>query len=227
MAQDHWRTFGDSRDDPRTSILIDKRLNSNHIFSAATNRTMPSPLTLETERFVLRPPLKKDIPSIIKHMESPSISANTLQIPFPYSRKDAMIWVTKSKQEIVKRLSYTFCIIHKKSNNMIGVISLHMNTDHNRAEAGYWIAEPHWNKGMATEALVRIMEFGFKEVGLNKILATHLVENPSSGRVMIKAGMIREGKLRDHFLKGAKYITVIQYAMTASAYDKLQSKKRK
>lgn len=188
---------------------------------------MPSAFTLETERFILRPPLKKDIPTIIKHMQHPSISANTLHIPYPYSKIDAMTWVTKSKQEIVKGLSYTFCIIYKKTNEMIGAIGLHMNTDHNRAEAGYWIAVPYWNKGVATEALIRILEFGFKEVGLNKIYATHLVENPSSGRVMIKAGMTKEGKLREHYQKGSNYITVIQYAMTSSLYDKLKLKKKK
>ena len=110
---------------------------------------------------------------------------------------------------------------------MIGAIGLHMNSDHNRAEAGYWIAEPYWNNGVATEALVRIMEFGFKEVKLNKIFATHLVDNPSSGRVMIKAGMTKEGRLREHYQKGPKYITVIQYAMTLSTYDKLHKKKKK
>ena len=188
---------------------------------------MPSAFTLETDRFVLRPPLKKDIPTILKHMQQPSISATTLHIPFPYSRKDAMIWVTKSKQEIVRGLSYTFCIIHKNTNEMIGAIGLHMNPEHNRAEAGYWIAVPYWNQGIATEALVRIMEFGFKEIGLNKIFATHLVENPSSGRVMIKAGMTKEGKLREHYQKGSKYITVNQYAMTASSYEKWKSLKKK
>ena len=188
---------------------------------------MPSAFTLETDRFILRPPLKKDIPTILKHMQQPSISANTLHIPFPYSRKDAMTWVTKSKQEFVKGLSYTFCILDKKKHEMIGAIGLHMNSDHNRAEAGYWIAEPYWNNGVATEALVRIMEFGFKEVKLNKIFATHLVDNPSSGRVMIKAGMTKEGRLREHYQKGPKYITVIQYAMTLSTYDKLHKKKKK
>src|SRR5689334_19332864 len=144
---------------------------------------MPSAFTLETDRFVLRPRLKKDIPTIIKHMQQPSISANTLHIPFPYSRKDAMIWVTKSKQEFVKGLSYTLYIPNKKMNDVIRAIRLHMNPEHNRAELVYWIAVPYWNKSEATKALVRIMEFGYREIRLNKIFATHLVENPSSGRV--------------------------------------------
>jgi [ribosomal protein S5]-alanine N-acetyltransferase len=188
---------------------------------------MPSPFRLETDRFILRPPLKKDIPTIIKHLNQPVISQTTLHIPYPYSRKDAMIWVTKNKQEIIKGLSYTFAIIHKKTNQMIGAIGLHLNDEHNRAEVGYWIAVSHWNQGVATEALIRILEFGFLKLELNKIYATHLVKNPSSGRVMIKAGMTREGKLIEHYRKGEEYITVIQYGMTASAYHKRMMKKSK
>jgi len=188
---------------------------------------MASQFRLETDRFILRPPLKKDIPTIVKHLNQKAISDTTLHIPFPYSRKDAMIWVTKNKQEIVKGSSYTFAIIQKKTNDMIGAIGLHLNNEHNRAEAGYWIAVSHWNKGAATEALIRILEFGFDNVGLHKIYATHLVENPSSGRVMIKAGMTREGKLPEHYKKGDEYITVIQYGMTTSAHDKLRKKPTK
>jgi [ribosomal protein S5]-alanine N-acetyltransferase len=188
---------------------------------------MASQFRLETDRFILRPPLKKDIPTIVKELNQKAISDTTLHIPYPYSKKDAMIWVTKNKQEIVKGSSYTFAIIHKKTNQMIGAIGLHLNDEHNRAEVGYWIAVSHWNKGVATEALIRILEFGFDKVGINKIFATHLVDNPSSGRVMLKAGMIREGKLNEHYRKGEEYITVIQYGMTASANEKWKRKQTK
>jgi len=185
---------------------------------------MPSQLTLETDRLVLRPPMKKDIPALFRHLNHPAISQTTLHIPYPYTRKDAMTWVTKNKQEIVRGLSYSFAITSKKTNQMIGAIGLHINSEHNRAEAGYWIAVPHWNKGVATEALIRIMEFGFTIIGLHKIYATHLIHNPSSGRVMEKAGMKKEGKLIEHYRKGDDYINVIQYGITASVYSKLKKK---
>ena len=110
---------------------------------------------------------------------------------------------------------------------MVGAIGLHINDEHNRAEAGYWIAVPYWNKGIATEALIRILEFGFEKIGLHKIFATHMVGNPSSGRVMMKAGMTKEGKLIDHFKKNDQYVTVIQYSITTSAHDKLKKKQTK
>ncbi len=186
---------------------------------------MLSLFRLETERFILRPPLKKDIPAMVKYLNQQIISQTTLHIPYPYSRKDAIMWVSKNKQEIGKSVSYTYAILLKETGQMIGAIGLHINEEHNRAEAGYWIAVPYWNKGVATEALNRIMEFGFTKLGLNKIFATHIEENLSSGRVMIKAGMTKEGKLKGHYRKGHEYISVIQYGMTASAYEKWKKKK--
>jgi ribosomal-protein-alanine N-acetyltransferase len=194
------------------------------IFGVGSFRIMPSVLHLETSRFILRPPLKKDIPAIVKHLSQEVISQNTLQIPYPYTRKDALTWVTKNKQEILRGTSYSFAILSTKTNQMIGAIGLHLQTDHNRAEVGYWIAVPFWNQGVATEALVRIMKFGFDELGLNKIFATHLVENPSSGRVMMKAGMTREGKLPEHYKKGEVYKTILQYGITATQYKKMHTR---
>jgi ribosomal-protein-alanine N-acetyltransferase len=53
-----------------------------------------------------------------------------------------------------------------------------------RAEAGYWLGRPFWSRGLATEALAVVLQFGFTDLKLNKIYATHTAENPASGRVM-------------------------------------------
>ncbi len=54
---------------------------------------------------------------------------------------------------------------------------------------------------------------------MRKIFATHLVENPSSGKVMIKNGMIKEGELKDHIKKGEVYQSVFQYRLTKREYQ--------
>ena len=63
---------------------------------------------------------------------------------------------------------------------------------------GYWIAEKFWNQGLATEAVKALLKYGLNNLQLNKILATHLAENLSSGKVMIKNKMIKEGELKEH-----------------------------
>jgi RimJ/RimL family protein N-acetyltransferase len=83
---------------------------------------------------------------------------------------------------------------------------------------GFWLGEPFWNNGYVTEATGKVLQFGFEEIGLQKIFAIHLIDNPASGKVMIKNGMIKEGELVDHLKKGDKYHTVIQYRLTRDEF---------
>lgn len=182
---------------------------------------------LETKRLILRPPITKDAAAVALHLGNPLISKTTLHIPYPYSRTDARMWIQKSKEAVKNFTAITFVIVLKKSNEIVGAIGLHPNTEHNRAEAGYWIAVPFWNRGIATEALQEILAFGFNELAFHKIYATHLLENLSSGRVMVKAGMTREGRLREHYKKGDEYVSVIQYGITRKAFDQRYLRKKR
>jgi len=109
------------------------------------------------------------------------------------------------------------------TKEFIGGVGLRVDKFHNRAELGYWVAEPFWNNGFITEAVTAILEFGFNTLKLNKILATHLVENPASGKVMIKNGMIKEGELVDHYKKDGEYKSVLQYRLTKREFEALKN----
>ena len=61
---------------------------------------------------------------------------------------------------------------------------------------GYCMSRAFWGRGIMPEALKAVMAYLFDEVGLNRIAACHDANNPKSGRVMEKAGMKREGVLR-------------------------------
>lgn len=88
------------------------------------------------------------------------------------------------------------------NSEIIGSISTTSIDERNcNCEIGYCIGFDYWNKGISSEALLGVMNFLFNEVGMHRITAKHDVENPASGRVMIKCNMIFEGKLRDCYLR--------------------------
>ncbi len=58
------------------------------------------------------------------------------------------------------------------------------------AEIGYWVGRNMWNRGIATEALSSLIEYGFKEVGFSRIWCGYFDGNDRSRRVMEKCGMI-------------------------------------
>ena len=91
--------------------------------------------------------------------------------------------------------------------------------EHARAELGYWIGKPYWRNGYATEAARAILQYGFGQLGLNRIHAGHFTRNPGSGRVMQKIGMTHEGHQPRHVKKWDRFEDLELYGILHSQYD--------
>jgi len=174
---------------------------------------------IKTERLILGKVSFHDIPKIIEYAGNKKVAENTLNIPHPYGENDAVFWVNSANYGFATKTQFTFGLRLKTTNEFIGGMGLKIDKKFSRATLGYWIGEPFWNKGYVTEAVGAILKFGFQELNLNKIYATHLVENPASGKVMIKNGMIKEGELKDHTKKGDLFRSLFQYRLTQKEYD--------
>jgi len=95
---------------------------------------------------------------------------------------------------------YIWVIEH--CGSVIGSISVVQADNKNEhCEIGYCLSYDFWNMGIVTEALSAVMDFLFHEIGYHRIFAKHDAENPASGKVMEKCGMIYEGRLRGHYLR--------------------------
>lgn len=166
---------------------------------------------LETERLILSQLEEKDIPFIVEFLKHRIYSDLTSNIPYPYTENDAKFWLKISKEAFENKTGYTFGIRNKKEE-LIGAIGLH-DRDDDKAELGYWIGIPYWNKGYFTEAARAIVDFGFKELELNKIYATHFLHNPASGKIMEKIGMEQEAVLKQHAKKDEEYFDLAMYSI--------------
>lgn len=179
---------------------------------------MDSKPHLKTKRLSLRLPTAKDIPRIVKYANDPKVAQMTLNIPHPYQEEDAISWINMANQGFEDRNNFVFAICSITDDLFMGGIGLRVNKRFNNAELGFWIGVPFWNNGFVTEATETILKFGFEQLRLHKIYATHLVKNPASGRVMIKNGMIKEGELVDHVRKEDQYLSLVQYRLTKDEY---------
>ena len=177
---------------------------------------------IETKRLILGPIKSNYIPKIVEYAGNKKVADALLTLPHPYQEEDAIYWMNLSNQGLKNGDHYIFGIFLKDYQEFIGGIGLHLEKEHNRAELGYWIAEPFWHQGYATEAAGGAIKFGFEELGLHKIMANHLPENTASGKVMINNGMVKEGVLKDHIRKNGKYETLVQYGILKSEHQKTQ-----
>ncbi len=173
---------------------------------------------LYTERLRLGKIRTKDLPLITEYANNKKISDNTLSFPFPYAEENAVFWMEMEIQGFQKKENFIFAIYEKKSDQFIGGIGLHIDKNNNKAELGYWIAEPFWNKGFASEAGNEILNYGFNILGLNKIFGTHFLYNPASKRVLRKIGMYKEAEMKQHYFKNGKYEDVIQYCLLKAEF---------
>jgi len=176
---------------------------------------------LNTTRLILRKIKLSDVPSLIKYINNKKIADNLINIPFPFGEEDAIFRMNFVLEGFKNEERFVFAITEKEQDELIGQMGLHLDKSNNKAEIGYWIGVPFWNKGIATEALEAILKFGFEELKLNKIYATHYIENPSSGKVLIKNQLIKEAELKDHYKTNNGYGSVIQYRLTKKEYEEL------
>ncbi len=109
----------------------------------------------------------------------------------------------------------------KESGKIIGTIGfMWIQYDNASAEVGYSLARNQWNKGIMTEALSALIDYGFRTLQLNRIEAQHETDNPASGTVMKKCGMAYEGTLRQRMLNKGKFVDVDLYAILKRDYKK-------
>ncbi|MBE9557956.1 MAG: GNAT family N-acetyltransferase [Proteobacteria bacterium] len=141
--------------------------------------------TLETERLLLRPFREEDAPAVHEHCENWNIARMLTRIPHPYSRDIAARWIASHAAEWRSGDEHTFCIeFDGKTVGAIGLRRISAAT----YELGYWLGEPFWGKGIATEATRRTMGYAFEELGAENLSSGHYVDNPASGRVLEKCG---------------------------------------
>jgi ribosomal-protein-alanine N-acetyltransferase len=163
-------------------------------------RLLPQP-TLETKRLWLRPFSVADAAAVQALAGDREVASTTLNVPHPYEDGMAEDWIRTHAPGYEAGEQATFALVLRQSNEVAGAIGLIIHRPHSRAELGYWVGVPFWNHGYATEAARAILRFGFEDLDLNRIFASHLVRNPASGRVMQKAGMRHEARLRQHVNK--------------------------
>ena len=87
------------------------------------------------------------------------------------------------------------------------------------AEVGYVLNPEYWGKGIATEALTRVLRFGFEELKLHRIEARFIQENERSLHVMEKVGMTFEGVMREGMLIKGRYRNVGVCSILKKEYE--------
>ena len=177
---------------------------------------MNHPPTIETDRLVLRPFEIADAPRVQALAGAAEVYRTTLNVPHPYEDGMAERWIASHASTFYGGRGVNFAMTLTSDGTLIGSVSLGVTPAHRRGELGYWVGVPYWGNGYCTEAAQATVRYGFEGLGLHKVTSRHMVGNEASGRIMEKAGMTREGLLRDEIWKDGRFYDLVVYGLVAS-----------
>ena len=169
---------------------------------------------MRTDRLLLRPLEMSDASDIQLLAGDRDVASTTRNIPHPYEDGMAEKWIKSCQEKTVSGELISFAITLSSDGSFLGAIGVRPDDTRKQAELSYWIGKPHWNQGYATEAVKAVVHDCFTHLELDRVYAAHFTRNPSSGRVMQKAGMIHEGFLKAHTEKWGKFEDLELYGVT-------------
>jgi RimJ/RimL family protein N-acetyltransferase len=146
---------------------------------------------LVSERLVLRAPEANDIDAIAHLANNINVASKVSRMPHPYTGKDAEAFVARVASGAMGKCVYA--ITRNETRDFIGCCGLQAQESGNGLEVGYWLGEPHWNKGFATEAVQTLIDFGFRHFDTDFIDGRVRVMNIASRRVLQKSGFQFQG----------------------------------
>ena len=169
------------------------------------------PLALKVPGCVLRAWRPGDEAALVRHANNRNVSRNLKdRFPFPYTAADAESWIERAGAQ---NLPTTFAIA--LDDGVVGGVGVDLGADVFRrsAEIGYWLGEPFWGRGIATEALGAMTEYAFAHFDICRLEAGVFEWNPASARVLEKNGYVLEGRARLGVVKDGRLGDRLLYAL--------------
>ncbi|MBR5751943.1 MAG: GNAT family N-acetyltransferase [Clostridia bacterium] len=185
------------------------------MFEASPFDTMPE---IETESLLLRRMEMRDAQDMYEYSRDPLVAKHVLW--------DAHTSVSDTKSYLRYMLRKyragepsSWCIVEKSTGKVVGTIGyMWYQKDNSACEVGYSLARRCWNRGYMTQALNAVLDYTFRELGINRVEAQHETDNGASGAVMRKCGMTKEGTLRSRLYNKGRYVDVDLYSILRKEY---------
>lgn len=174
---------------------------------------------LETPRLRLRPLASDDAPAAFRNWTGDPRLTTFLRWPthadVSVTRAVLSDWIAQYDNPAF----YQWAIVPKALDEPIGTISVvNQNERTDTLHIGYCIGSRWWRQGYTSEAFSRVIRFLFEEVGARRIESQHDPDNPGSGRVMQKCGLVYEGTLRQADWSNRGIVDACLYALLAQDY---------
>ncbi len=152
---------------------------------------------VRSERLFLRPGWPEDQDEFLALIADEGVVRNLTRAPWPYTAGDARAFLGAPQDMRLPRFLITQPGAH--GTRIVGCIGLSLLD--REVNLGYWIARDHWGQGFASEAAQAVLSLA-RAIGHRRIVGSHFIDNPASGRVLEKAGFSPTGRVVERFSMG-------------------------
>lgn len=171
-----------------------------------------------SDRLLLRPIWPEDWQGVLGGIADEGIVRNLARAPWPYAEADARKFVALPIDPMFPR----FLVTRASDAEVVGCIGI--DPHKGDVELGYWIARPHWGQGYATEAGAAVLDIA-RTLGHPRIVASHFLDNPASGRVLKKLGFVPTGRIVErHSCGRGAMAQSAEYALDLAGVEQTQSR---
>jgi ribosomal-protein-alanine N-acetyltransferase len=164
---------------------------------------------------VVRSWASSDVDSLVRNANNREIWINLRdRFPHPYTPRDGRRFIRAAQN--MEPETFFAIEIDGAAAGAIGFV-LQSDVDRVSSEIGYWIGQPFWGRGVATEALVAVTRLAIERHNLTRVFAVPFAHNTASCRVLEKAGYVLEARLRRSAVKDGQILDQYQYAYVPPA----------
>jgi ribosomal-protein-alanine N-acetyltransferase len=172
----------------------------------------PFPM-LSTERVVLRPITKADAAEVF-YLRSDKEVLEFLDRDPAASIDDAMQWIKMINDAINNNEYIAWAIALKDAPKLIGTISFwNIQKEHYRAEIGYVLHPQFQGKGLMQEAMMAVLDYGFKIMNLHSVEANVNPNNAASIKLLEKNNFLREAYHKENYYHNGKFLDSAIYSL--------------
>jgi RimJ/RimL family protein N-acetyltransferase len=181
--------------------LIGSRVHYRILIKPASNSPLvtPSGIWLFGNGVMLREFAAADEEAVHSYAGDPIVTRFMEWGPNDVTDTHAFLAGVLGQRSEPDRLQFTLAAVHTASGTVVGSGEFRItDAAHRRGDLGYVIRRDSWSRGYATEVAGLLVRFGFEHLGLRRITATCDPDNHASARVLEKAGLAYEGRMRSH-----------------------------
>lgn len=184
------------------------------------------PVTILTDRLVLRFLSEADVPALFDMFSHPEVTRYWSR-PRWTELPQAEQMLEDAQEGYHTGSGVQLGVERRRDHALVGMCSLfHYNVPSRRAEIGYALSRPYWGLGYMHEALQALLRYAFQPMDLNRLEADIDPRNIASAKTLERLGFQKEGHLRERWIVNGEVSDTWLYGLLRREWQEGSTYKR-